>query len=86
MLMRSNSGRKKIYRLLVTLIEIYESQQYSIAASSLVEVLQHIMEYSGLKQSDLAEIMGASSDVTSDIVNGKRTISKNQAKALGQKF
>jgi HTH-type transcriptional regulator / antitoxin HigA len=77
---------KKIYRLLVTLIEIYESQQYSIAASSPVEVLQHIMEHSGLKQSDLAEIMGASSGVISDIVNGKRTISKNQAKALGHKF
>ena len=77
---------KKIYKLLVTLIELYESQQYSIPKSSPQEVLQHIMDSSGLKQADLAEIMGASSGVVSEIVNGKRSISKAQAKALGSRF
>jgi HTH-type transcriptional regulator / antitoxin HigA len=77
---------KKIYKLLVTLIELYESEQYSMPASSPAEILQHIMESSGLKQTDLAEIIGASSGVVSQIVNGKRTISKAHAKALGQRF
>jgi HTH-type transcriptional regulator / antitoxin HigA len=77
---------KKIYKLLVTLIEIYESQQYSIPASTPQEILQHIMESSGLRQTDIAEIIGASSGVVSQLVNGKRAISKAQAKALGQKF
>jgi HTH-type transcriptional regulator / antitoxin HigA len=77
---------KKIYKLLITLIEAYESQQYSMPASSPQEVLQHIMDSSGLRQADLAEIMGASSGVVSEIVNGKRSISKAQAKALGQRF
>jgi HTH-type transcriptional regulator / antitoxin HigA len=77
---------KKIYKLLVTLIELYESNKYAIPASSPQEVLQHIIESSGLKQTDLAAIMGASSGVVSQIVNGKRTMSKAHAKALGQRF
>jgi HTH-type transcriptional regulator / antitoxin HigA len=77
---------KKIYKLLVTLIELYESQQYSLPASSPQEILQHIMDSSGLRQTDVAEIIGASSGVVSQIVNGKRTISKAQAKALGSRF
>ncbi len=77
---------KKIYKLLVTLIELYESQQHSIPASSPHEILQHIMDSAGLRQSDLVEIMGASSGVVSEIVNGKRSISKAQAKALGHRF
>jgi HTH-type transcriptional regulator / antitoxin HigA len=77
---------KKIYKLLVTLIEIYESQQYSIPASTPQEILQHIMESSGLRQTDIAEIIGASSGVVSQIFNGKRAISKSQAKALGHQF
>jgi HTH-type transcriptional regulator / antitoxin HigA len=77
---------KKIYKLLVTLIEIYESQQYSIPASTPQEILQHIMESSGLRQADIAAIIGASSGVVSQIVNGKRSISKTQAKTLGHQF
>jgi HTH-type transcriptional regulator / antitoxin HigA len=77
---------KKIYKLLVTLIEIYESQQYSIPASTPQEILQHIMESSGLRQADIAAIIGASSGVVSQIVNGKRSISKTQAKILGHQF
>jgi HTH-type transcriptional regulator / antitoxin HigA len=77
---------QKIYKLLVTLIEIYESEQYALPASSPHEILQHIMESSGLKQTDIAEIIGASSGVVSQIFNGKRTISKAQAKALGSRF
>jgi HTH-type transcriptional regulator / antitoxin HigA len=77
---------KKIYKLLVTLIEVYESDRHSIPASSPQEILQHIMESSGLRQTDLAQIIGASSGVMSQIVNGKRSISKAQAKALGHRF
>ena len=77
---------KKVYKLLVTLIEIYESQQYSIPTSPPTQILEHIMESSGLRQVDLAEIIGASSGVISEIVSGKRAISKAQAKLLGQRF
>ncbi|HLO88292.1 MAG TPA: helix-turn-helix domain-containing protein [Nostocaceae cyanobacterium] len=39
----------------------------------------------GLKQKDLAEIFG-SKGITSELITGKRSISKNQAKALSEFF
>jgi HTH-type transcriptional regulator / antitoxin HigA len=49
------------------------------------EILQHMMESSGTRQADLVGVIG-SSGVVSGIVNGKRFISKAQAKALGLYF
>ncbi len=75
----------KIYRLLVTLIEVYETENYPIEESTPHEILQHLMEVSGTRQADLVGIIG-SSGVVSEVVNGKRAISKTQAKALGDYF
>ncbi|WP_333361148.1 hypothetical protein [Microcoleus sp. N3A4] len=49
------------------------------------EILQHIMQSSGTRQADLVGIIGSSA-VVSEVVNGKRAISKAQAKALGDYF
>ncbi len=49
------------------------------------EILQHLMEASSTRQADLVGLIG-SSGVVSEIVNGKRSISKAQAKALGDYF
>ena len=43
------------------------------------------MEASSTRQSDLVGVIG-SSGVVSEIVNGKRAISKAQAKALGEYY
>ena len=76
---------KALHKLLVTLIEVYEAQNYAIDKSEPHEILQHIMEASGTRQADLVGIVG-SSGVVSEVVNGKRAISKAQAKALGDYF
>ena len=76
---------RALYKLLVTLIEVYEVQNYPIDKSEPHEILQHIMEASGTRQADLVGIIG-SSGVVSEVVNGKRAISKAQAKALGDYF
>ncbi|MBE9096441.1 type II toxin-antitoxin system HigA family antitoxin [Tychonema sp. LEGE 07203] len=76
---------KALYKLLVILIEVYETQNYPIDQSEPHEILQHIMESSGTRQADLVGIIG-SSGVVSEVVNGKRSISKAQAKALGDYF
>ena len=76
---------KALHKLLVTLIEVYEAQNYAIDKSDPHEILQHIMEASGTRQADLVGIVG-SSGVVSEVVNGKRAISKAQAKALGDYF
>ena len=75
-----------LYKLLVTLISVYEAENYAIDKSEPHEILQHIMESKGIRQADLVDIMKASSGVVSEVVNGKRAISKAQAKALGDYF
>jgi HTH-type transcriptional regulator/antitoxin HigA len=75
---------RALYKLLVTLIEVYETENYPIESDP-HEILQHIMESSGTRQADLVGIIG-SSGVVSEVVNGKRAISKAQAKALGDYF
>jgi HTH-type transcriptional regulator/antitoxin HigA len=74
-----------LHKLLVILIEAYETENYPMDKSTPHEILQHIMEASGTRQSDLVGIIG-SSGVVSEVVNGKRSISKAQAKALGDYF
>jgi HTH-type transcriptional regulator / antitoxin HigA len=74
-----------LYKLLVTLIEVYEAQHYPMDESQPYEILQHVMESSGTRQADLVGVIG-SSGVVSEVINGKRSISKAQAKALGEYF
>jgi HTH-type transcriptional regulator/antitoxin HigA len=76
---------KALHRLLVTLIEAYESEHYPIDKSLPHEILQHLMEVSDTRQADLVGIIG-SSGVVSEVVNGKRAISKAQAKALSEYY
>ncbi len=74
-----------LYKLLVKLIEAYEEENYPMDKSTPHELLQHIMENSGTRQADLVGLIG-SSGVVSEIINGKRSISKAQAKVLGEYF
>ncbi|NJM77457.1 MAG: transcriptional regulator [Acaryochloridaceae cyanobacterium RU_4_10] len=74
-----------LHKLLVTLIEAYETQHYPMDESQPYKILQHIMEASGTRQADLVGVIG-SSGVVSEVINGKRSISKAQAKALGEYF
>ncbi|MBW4620999.1 MAG: transcriptional regulator [Cyanosarcina radialis HA8281-LM2] len=74
-----------LHKLLVQLVEVYEEENYQMNRSTPHEILQHIMEYSSTRQVDLIGVIG-SSGVVSEVVNGKRSISKAQAKALGAYF
>ncbi len=74
-----------LFELLITLIEKYEDEHYPMGGSSPHSILLHLMESRGLKQTDFVGILG-SSGVISEVVNGKREISKAQAKALGEFF
>lgn len=76
---------EKLFDLLVTLIEKFEDEHYQLNASTPHSILLHLMEARDLKQSDLVGILG-SKGVTSEVINGKRSISKAQAKALGEFF
>ena len=55
-------------------------------ASIAIQPQQHLMESRDLKQVELGEALGLSKGHISAIVNGKREISKTQAKKLGGFF
>ncbi|NEQ65024.1 MAG: transcriptional regulator [Symploca sp. SIO2D2] len=74
-----------LYKLLVTLIETYEAQNYPMTQAAPHEILQHILESSGTPQAELVGVIGSSS-VVSEVVNGNCPINKAQAKALGDFF
>jgi HTH-type transcriptional regulator / antitoxin HigA len=71
--------------LLVLIIQDYESRIVSFPEAEPRDILIHLMESNDLKQSDLVGILG-SSGVVSEVVNGKREISKAQAQNLGDRF
>lgn len=76
---------EKLFDLLVTLIEKFEDEHYQFNGSTPHSVLLHLIEARDLKQSDLVGILG-SKGVISEIINGKRSISKAMALALGEFF
>jgi HTH-type transcriptional regulator / antitoxin HigA len=78
-----------LLRLLVALIEAFEEKYYSFKEwqqTTPHEFLQHLMAGKGIKQVDLVGVLSLSSGLISSIVNGKRQISKEQAKKLGIYF
>lgn len=79
------SEQDALLDLLVILIEKFEEKHYPLQGSTPQSILQHLMEARDISQSELADIIG-SKGVTSEILNGKRSISKKLAKVLGEFF
>ena len=74
-----------LYDLVTMLVETYEAEHYSIERSSPVEVLEHIIESSGIDRSELVGMFG--SDESLDrVLAGRDLINSTQAQALAQRF
>jgi len=70
---------------LAILVESYEDIEFPLPTSSPRNILLHLMDVRSLKQVDLVKVLG-SKGVVSEILSGKRSISKSQAKELGAFF
>jgi HTH-type transcriptional regulator/antitoxin HigA len=66
------------------MIHAYEKRQKPAPEAESREVLRYLMTERGLKQGDLADI--ASQGAISDILSGRRDISKAMAKKLAARF
>lgn len=75
----------RLLETLAILVEAYEDEHYPMPELAPHELLKYLMEENGLKQSDLLHVFG-SSGIASEVVNGKRAISKTQAKKLAEHF
>jgi HTH-type transcriptional regulator / antitoxin HigA len=78
-------AQERLLKLLVNLIESFESQYYELKAATPLEILTELVRDRGLKQKDLVPVFG-SQGIASEVLNGKRGISKAHAKALGEFF
>ena len=65
-------------------VSVYEADHIEIPDTPPRDVLRFLMEQQGLSQSDLADC--APQSRISEILNGRREISKDVAKALAKKF
>ncbi len=81
----TSPAQEKLLKLLVNLIESFESQHYQLKSATPLEILTELVCDRGLKQKDLVPVFG-SQGIASEVLNGKRGISKSQAKALGEFF
>lgn len=74
-----------LLELLTGLIHDFESKAYPIPKSEPHEIAAYLLEVRGLQPSDLWPVLGSKSRV-SEILSGKRSISKEQAKKLAEFF
>lgn len=75
----------KLLDLLSNLVEEYEEEHFLFPKVPPNEIVRFLIEQNDLKQNDLLDVFG-SSGITSEVVNGKRSISKAQAKKLASFF
>ena len=76
---------RQLLRLLALLIEDFEQRHYTLKAATPRDALRELMAARGIKASDLWHLF-PSKGVASEVINGKRGISKVQAKALAGFF
>ena len=83
---RRSPEETRLLDLLATLIEDFEEKAYPMGEKSNPQVaLRELMREHELKQTDMVDIFG-SQGVVSQVLNGKREISKAQARRLADRF
>ena len=76
---------QELMAVLLTLIEKFEDGHYRTSRSKPHAILRELMRARDLKPKDLYDIFG-SKGTTSEVLRGKRAISKTAAKSLGKIF
>ena len=75
----------ELLKLIGRLIADFEEETYHLSDAAPHEILKELMDARGLKQSDIFRVLG-SKVRASEIINGKRAISKSQARTLAEFF
>ena len=81
---RMTPEQHALAELLTLLIQQFE-RRYDLPGIAPLEALQSLIEDRGLRQRDLLNVFGSSS-VASDVLRGKREISKQHARRLAEFF
>jgi HTH-type transcriptional regulator/antitoxin HigA len=79
------ADERRFVELLSTLISEFERSAYRANRATPAEVLRELMRAHGMSPRDLWGVFG-SKGITSEVLRGKRGISKQRAKALAEMF
>jgi HTH-type transcriptional regulator/antitoxin HigA len=80
-----NREEDALLELLVDLVHDYERMRYPLASSPPHQMVAFLLEQRGLKPSALWPVLGSKGRV-SEVLSGKRAVSKEQARKLGAFF
>ena len=82
-----DSGEQSYLEALTQFVEDYEQQHHRIAVEDLkpLDVLKYLMAENGMKAIDLGKLLGSRS-IASQILNGKRGLSKTHIRVLAGRF
>jgi HTH-type transcriptional regulator/antitoxin HigA len=81
-----NRQRSEMIDLLATLIEQYESARHPTPTRSPRDLLSHLLENHGLTRAELARQTGIPRSAITNILAGRRGISKQNARRLATYF
>ena len=74
-----------LLKLLAVLIEDYEQKRYAMGEASPLDTLKELMRAREMQAKDLWPVFG-SKGIASEVLNGKRGISREMARKLGEVF
>jgi len=80
-----NTNDGDLLDVLTTLVEAYEQKHFKFAPPDPVEAIKFRMEQLGLKQSDIADVIGGKNRA-SEILNKKRELTAKMMRDLHRKF
>jgi len=77
---------QRLTELLTLLIEEFEERQYPMPRKAgPIDLVRHLMDANGLRQTDLLDVFGTAS-VISEVLKGKRELSKTHIVKLSERF
>ncbi len=83
---RRSAAEETLLELLAKLVNDYEDAIYPPPGGSPNEMLRHILDNCGMTQSALARAVGIPRSTISEVLNGKRSMSVDNAFRLGEYF
>jgi HTH-type transcriptional regulator / antitoxin HigA len=81
-----DAGEQDYLDVLSDLVERYEDEHYPIEDASEAEMLAYLIEQRGVKQVEVARATGIAESTLSEVLRGKRQLTRGQITKLGAYF
>ncbi len=81
-----DEGEEQYLSALSDLVAVYEDDTFHIEAPDDAAMLAHLIEAKGVSQADLAEQTGIARSTVSEVLSGKRDLTRPQIRKLSRYF